>query len=142
MILRQVRRQRLVRPGFTLMEMMVVVAIIVALAGIGIFILAPQADEGTKTKIKADIKSLTAACLAYKLQHGGQYPPSLDVLAGRDESGNGPYVKAEDLIVPNSNPPQMYSYDPSGQNNQGAGPDISCQTQWGVFCNWTSKILH
>src|SRR5262249_13369684 len=99
MILRQ-RQQRMVRPGFTLMEMMVVVAIIVALAGIGIFILAPQADEGTKTKIKADIKSLTAAVVTYKTQHQGAWPPSLDVLTVRDETGYGPYVKAEDLIVP------------------------------------------
>jgi len=141
MILRQQRRERMVRPGFTLMEMMVVVAIIVALAGIGIFLLAPQADEGTKTQIKAAIKSLTQACTAYKLQHNGQYPPSLDVLSVRDEVG-GPYVKAEDLIVPGTNPPQMYSYDPSGANNQGVQPDIFCQTQWGTFCNWTSKVIH
>ena len=128
MYLRLARQSRvtrsLKRTGFTLMEMMVVVAIIVALAGIGIFFLAPQADEGSKTKVKADIKSLDTAVGTYKTQHAGMYPENLQVLMVRDEQGYGPYIRSqEDLLDPWNRP---YNYDPSGTNNGGLKPDIWC----------------
>jgi general secretion pathway protein G len=139
MILQRNQQNRLVRPGFTLMEMMVVVAIIVALAGIGIFFLAPQADEGAKTKAKTDVKSLTAAALVFKTQHGGQWPLSLEALLEKDGNGYGPYVKSrEDLIDPWNN---EYQYDVNGPNNKGNQPDISCMSPWGLICNWTSQII-
>jgi len=49
MKLRNTRNRRR-RPGFTLMEMMVVVTMIVALAGLGIFYMAGQAEEANKPK--------------------------------------------------------------------------------------------
>jgi prepilin-type N-terminal cleavage/methylation domain-containing protein len=133
-----------VRRGFTLMEMMVVVAIIVALAGIGIFFLAPQADEGNKTKAKADIKSLTQAALQYKMQHAGQWPQTLEALIAKDESGYGPYIhKEEDLLTPwpQLAPNGKYTYDPSGTRNNGLQPDIFCQSPHGIICNWSNRIL-
>lgn len=126
------------RVGFTLIEMMVVVAIIVALAGIGIFYMAGQADEGNKTKVKADIKSLTQASIVYKTQHGGAWPDSLQALTTRDDQGHGPYIaNQENLQDPWGRP---YNYDASGSNNNGLQPDIWCQSPFGKIANWTAKI--
>lgn len=132
-------RKRHVRAGFTLIEMMVVVAIIVALAGIGIFYMAGQADEGNKTKVRADIKSLTQASIAYKTQHAGAWPDSLQALMVRDDQGYGPYIaNQENLLDPWGRP---YNYDPSGQKNNGLTPDIWCDSQqFGVISNWTKNI--
>lgn len=136
------RRHGMRRAGFTLMEMMVVVAIIVALAGIGIFFLAPQADEGNKTKAKADVKSLTQAVIIFKTQHGGQWPQTLDALLVKDENGYGPYIKSrEDLLDPWNRP---YNYDSSGTNNGGMQPDIWCDMPPPInmrVCNWSNKYL-
>jgi len=134
----EAQRQRRVRAGFTLIEMMVVVAIIVALAGMGIFYMAGQADEGTKTKVKTDIKSLEQAVTAFKVQHSGMWPDSLQTLTVRDDQGHGPYIQnPENLLDPWGRP---YNYDQNGSNHQGTSPDIWCDTPFGKISNWTSKI--
>jgi len=133
-------QQRNRRAAFTLMEMMVVVAIIVALAGVGIFYMAGQVDEGNKTKAKADIKSLTDAALTYKTQHAGQWPQDLGTLMQRDNEGHGPYIRSqEDLISPwGTNFP--YQFDTSGQHNNGLQPDIWVDSPIGKISNWTRQI--
>ena len=126
-----------VRPAFTLMEMMVVVAIIVALAGVGIFYMAGQVDEGNKTKVQANVKALTDAVIIYKTQHAGAWPESLQTLLMRDEQGHGPYIRAqEDLVDPWNQP---YQYDASGSRNNGLQPDIWSQTPLGTFGNWSRQ---
>ena len=129
-------RQR--RAAFTLMEMMVVVAIIVALAGTGIYYMAEQADKGTQAAVKAKIKSLTDTAVMYKTQHQGEWPQSLQQLTQPDANGNKAYLRDDDLLDPWLRP---YTYDPTGANNQGNLPDISCQTQWGLICNWRRDIV-
>jgi prepilin-type N-terminal cleavage/methylation domain-containing protein len=135
MLIRTQPRHRAHRAAFTLMEMMIVVAIIVALAGIGIFYFAGQADEG-------DIKGLTQAVTAYKIQHGGQWPENLEVLLRKDEYG-GPYIQnAESLHDPFPGN-RAYNYDPSGSKNNGTQPDIWCDmpSPLGTASNWTNRII-
>ena len=125
------------RAAFTLMEMMVVVAMIVALAGLGIFYMAGQADEANKTKAFADVKSLQSACTAYKLTHSGNWPPTLEALLEKDDQG-GPYVQdPNQLRDPWKNP---YVYDMAGPNNRGMFPDIYANSQqFGQIGNWPKK---
>ena len=122
------------RSGFTLMEMMVVVAMIVALAGLGIFYMGGQADEAAKTRAYADVKSLQSACMAYKLSHSGQWPGDLNVLLNRDDMG-GPYVTNQDMLLdPWGNP---YQYEMAGTKNNGTYPDIYSNSQlFGQIGNW------
>ena len=119
MLLRQeTKRQR--RSAFTLMEMLVVVAIIVALAGISV-VSYFSLFEGAKQDIAStQIKSLTVACDTYRIKNGNN-PESLDVLLQKDPSGVMHIADPNALIDPWKN---RYQYDPSGQKNQGQHADI------------------
>jgi len=133
-------RQR--RAGFTLMEMMVVVTMIVALAGLGIFYMAGQAEEANKAKAKTDVKAWSTAATAYKMQHPEiGWPQTLEILLQKDEQGYGPYItNQESLIDPWNN---RYQYDPSGSRQNGLQPDIytTIPNNGGIIGNWSSKII-
>jgi general secretion pathway protein G len=125
MLLRQEqKRQR--RSAFTLMEMLIVVAIIVALAGVAVFALMPMLTSGQKDAAYAQIKSLTGACEAYAAKHGGQFPDTLDQLAVKDDQGNGPWVKPDAIYDPWSTPnsQRKFQYAKEGPKNNGLTPDI------------------
>jgi len=120
MILRtEVRRSR--RAAFTLMEMLIVVAIIVILAGTGGFYLMGAFGDAQKSIAQTKTKSLTDACNAYKLKHNGQYPDSLETLLQADAKG-GPWLEDRDAL---KDPwEKTYLYDRTGPRNNGRKPDI------------------
>ena len=65
--------------GFTLVELMVVVAIIAILATVvGVYVLGAM-DEGDQAKAKAEIRTLMTAVEMYRMQFKS-YPDSLDAL--------------------------------------------------------------
>ena len=57
------------RQGFTLIELMVVVVIIAALAGMVLPRLLPASDEAKRNISKGDIASVTVALKLYRLQN-------------------------------------------------------------------------
>jgi prepilin-type N-terminal cleavage/methylation domain-containing protein len=117
------------RAAFTLMEMLVVVAIIVVLAGVGGAYLIGQLNESKISAAKAQARVISQQIEVYTVDHNGNLPPSLDVLLQRDQDGKGPYLKTpEALKDPYGNP---YQYDPSGSRNAARGavvviPDVFC----------------
>jgi general secretion pathway protein G len=123
------------RHAFTLMEMLVVVAIIVMLAGLGGYYYIKQLDQAKRSTAKSQVKTtLTSAVETYYIDHNSSYPPSLDMLLNADEQGMGPYLKTRDaLIDPWGHP---YSYDPNGPNNGGRQPDIWSNSPVGPIGNW------
>jgi general secretion pathway protein G len=129
------------RIAFTLVEMMIVVAIIVVLAGAATYYMAGSIDKANESKAAADIKSITDACVVYKSQHSGQWPTSLNDLCVKDSNGYGPYLSwknPEDQLSPWGSPYQM---DPAGANNQGLQPDVYAQIpNGGRVVNWSRKI--
>jgi general secretion pathway protein G len=112
MIVQQSRqRKRQARRAFTLMEILVVVAIIVVLAGIGGFYLMPQLDRAKDDAAKLQAKTISQAVGTYYAHHS-TYPTDLSVLTQGDEENNGqPYMAADKILDPWG---KQYQLDTSG----------------------------
>lgn len=133
MVLQSPRIRRAARPAFTLLEVLVVVAIILVLAGVGIFALMPNYERAKEDLAKAKMKSLSQACQAYKLRYDA-YPPMLAQLIQPPDGE--PLVKPDAIIDPWG---QEYQYNPEGTNNGGYEPDIWVVRPNKQIGNWTTK---
>src|SRR5262249_60484505 len=114
---------RSTRAGFTLMEILVVVAIVVVLAGVGgvayMNLFGQSKDNIAYTKIKM----LDQQVQAYKLRVG-HFPGTLNLLM-QPEDGGKKFVTADALLDPWD---REFSYDPNGTLNNGEKPDIGCKS--------------
>ena len=117
------------RAAFTLMEMLVVVAIIVVLAGVGGAYLIGQLNNSKISAAQAQARVISGTIEMYMLDHSGSAPGDLSLLLQRDQDGKGPYLKSPDaLLDPYGRP---FQYDPSGSRNAARGavvqiPDVFC----------------
>jgi general secretion pathway protein G len=110
-----------VRGGFTLMEMLVVVAILVVLAGAAVPIYMRYLDDAKINRAKIDCKTIADAASAYQLKNG-DFPASLEVLAQPQADGTKAYLEPSSLLDPWGHP---YQYAPQGQHNAAYGkPDV------------------
>jgi general secretion pathway protein G len=117
----QRERHAAVRGGFTLMEMLVVVAILVVLAGAAVPIYMRYLDDARKDRAKLDVKTIADTCETYYVKHG-EYPPSLAVLVQPQPDGSRPYLEAAHLLDPWGH---EYQYSAQGQHNAATGrPDV------------------
>lgn len=129
-------KRRGAREAFTLMEMLVVVAILVVLAGVGGYYYLKHLDEAKRDAARLQVKVLSEAAEAYYVKHG-EFPPSLAVLTEREADGAKASLDPDALKTPWS---QLYGYDPSGPNNGGNRPDIWADSpQWGRIGNWPQR---
>src|SRR5262245_43139568 len=132
MIVRRTVARAARRQAFTLLEVLVVVAIIVILAGVGVYALMPQLDVAKEKIAKAQVEGLTGAVQIYKLNND-DYPASLDLLAQQQPNGAAPLVTADKLHDPWGQP---YGYNPAGPNNGGLKPDIWANRPDKQIGNW------
>jgi general secretion pathway protein G len=109
------------RAAFTLMEMLVVVAIIVVLAGLGSVALIGQLNESKVSAAKIKAKEVSVAIDAYYVATG-QYPPSLEALVQKTADGAGPFLKNVDGIMDPWG--KQFQYDPSGGQNAQHGATV------------------
>ncbi len=117
------------RRAFTLMEMLIVVAIIVILAGIGTFYIMPQFEGAKEDTARVKAYNVEKALMSFYKDYD-QYPTDLTALTQRGEYG-GPYIGEEGLVDPWG---QVYQFDASGSTyNNGAKPD--------VFTTYNGKII-
>jgi general secretion pathway protein G len=127
-------QRRVVRQAFTLMEMLVVVAIIVVLAGIGGYYYMGQLDRAKLSAAKLQVNELSKACETYEMNNGSR-PPSLAALLQADQATGKPLLdRADALLTPWST---QYMYDANGPRNNGLKPDIWAETPNGPIGNWS-----
>jgi general secretion pathway protein G len=109
------------RGGFTLMEMLVVVAIIVLLAAMAAPLVMGYLDKAKADRAKADVQTWTSAVTAYKLAYG-DWPPSLAALTQVQADGRTPFMEPKHLYDPWQH---EYQYQAIGQHMSVYGkPDI------------------
>ncbi len=73
------RQQR--RSAFTLLEVLVVVAILVILAGVSSIAVFKYLEQSYKDKAQLDMQALTTAFEGYMLKNGGEPPGSIQDLS-------------------------------------------------------------
>lgn len=121
------------RVAFTLLEVLIVVAIIVMLAGAGTYYFLQRLEDGKEGIAKASANQLAAAAEQFYAKNQ-EFPASLDVLAQPQADGSGAYFPPDKLLDPWRKP---FQYDPSGQHNGGNKPDVWTTTPKGkVVGNW------
>jgi general secretion pathway protein G len=109
------------RAAFTLMEMLVVVAILVVLAGAAVPIYLRYLDQARIDIAKVGCKNLEQAAEAYKIRYG-DYPASLQVLTQPQPDGTLPPLEATALIDPWQ---REFQYAQQGTHNAATGrPDV------------------
>jgi len=101
--------------GFTLMELLIVMAILAMLAALVGPALFGNLGRGQRSAAQAQITQLTTALDTYRLDIG-QYPRTLEGLVENDtgrDLWNGPYLRGEVPADPWGN---EYQYEPQGDD--------------------------
>ena len=111
---------RTTRTAFTLLEVLVVVAIIVMLAGVGGYYVLQSYEEAKLSRAKIDAETLSGRVEQYKLNND-IYPNSIDQLSQQQPNGGGPLVPPDKTRDPWGKP---YQIDPNGQHNAGLKADV------------------
>ncbi len=133
------------RKGFTLIEMMLVVVIIAALASMIIPRLAGRSEQAKTTRAKADVNANIALALKLYELDNGNYPSTeqgLGALLSKPSSNpvpgnwNGPYLERNPIDpwgrtyqykYPGSNSKAGYDLYSLGKDGQESGDDV---TNW------------
>jgi general secretion pathway protein G len=100
---------RRTRSAFTLLEVLVVVAIIVMLAGVGGYYLLQRYEEAKISRAKMDVRGLAGQLEQFKLKYG-DYPPTIEALA-QPQAGDAPMVRPDAIIDPWGKPYQFQPPD-------------------------------
>lgn len=119
------------RGGFTLMEVLVVVAILVILASVGSVAVFKYLDDAKESNARLQIANIETAVKAYKISHG-DFPSSLEVLTVPD-GGKPAALDRNDITDPWGN---EFQYQPQAVSSKGI-PKIATQAPSGlVIANW------
>lgn len=137
MILRRTQpgaaRRAIERGAFTLMEVLVVAAIIVILAGVGGVVYTNYLEKAREDKAYLDVKMLSEQVEAYRVSYGS-YPGSLQELAVRQQDGKPAFLEESNLVDPWN---QQYQYNPNDVHPATLKPHVYTMAPGGkMIANW------
>ncbi|HLN27772.1 MAG TPA: type II secretion system protein GspG [Gemmataceae bacterium] len=127
------------RSAFTLMEMLVVVAILVVLAGAAVPIYMRYLNEAKKDRARIDVKTLTEIVESYRIKYN-DYPATLGALAQPGPNGGDKFADQRSLLDPWGH---EYQYaQPGTHNTDSEKPDIwslgpKANDPTGIIGNWS-----
>lgn len=116
MKLANIAKRRHLHSGFTLVEIMIVLAIIGIIMGIGGTLINRAMDKTRRTQTEATLREVQNAVIQYQLETG-RYPQSLQDLLVRPASvkrWTGPYVDNEDALKDRFGNEIAYELKPAG----------------------------
>jgi general secretion pathway protein G len=109
------------RAGFTLMEVLVVVAILVVLAGTGGVIYMNYLESAKEDVARTQVQALTEAAQMYQIKYGS-YPANLASLTQPMPDGRPATLEPSALLDPWQ---REYQYQYPGAHHQGTNkPDV------------------
>ena len=135
MIVRRVSRSQVaVRAAFTLLEVLIVVAILVVLAGVGTVTFLKFQTEAYEDVAFTKIKTIEKAALMVQTR-AGALPQTLAEMLQAPADGGRPAIDDPDTVKDPWG--REFQYDPAGGHNGGAKPDVWTVTPAGkTIGNW------
>lgn len=123
------------RTGFTLMEVLIVMAIIVIIMGLGGVYVFRSYEDAKKSAATATAIQIGNAAQQYYVKFNS-YPENLDQLVSPPD-GHAPFVEPQALTDPWGG---RFLYDAAGQHNGGRKPDVWAVAKDGEVCgNWPKQ---
>ncbi len=116
--------------GFNLIELMIVIAIIALLIGVGIPAYKQMVNNGNETSAAQSIQTIKTLQIGYAGKHQGKFAPNFDELiksaqlderfAGENPIVNG-YIFKMTVQEPSGTKPAFYSINADPQEGSGTG---------------------
>jgi len=128
---KQVERRRHSAAGFTLIEVLLVVAILGILAAVVVGNFGNRADTARVNATRASIHAIGLQIRVYQMDTG-RYPSSLDNLltSSGEPNWNGPYLEGgKDSIVDSWGTPFSYKAEGGSFKITSAGKDLQVGTE-------------